>query len=510
MDERQYASYRKKLYYLIGGLFIFKLILAFTLELGNDEAYYWLYNKKLYWNYFDHPPLVAVWTRLFTLGGLLPDTEGCLRIGSVIASSLATFFMYQTVTALHSPRAGFFAACLYNASFYAGLTAGLYLMPDAPQMVFWTFSMWMLARITLKEGNRVAWILFGLAAGLCIMSKVHGVFLWIGLGSYALFYRRKWLTKPDIYIAALITLAVASPILAWNLEYDFATFKFHSKRVTIEETSLEFNFLKELLAQFYFNNPFNFVLACWGLFALWRRKHMRSPALTIFNFSGLPLAGLLLLISFFRDTTLPHWSGPAFVALIPLCAVQLASVSKKRYLPVAARFALGAFIAVLLGWTGMVHFYPGTSGSGNREEFGKGDISLDLFGWTEAAGQFHQLYQKEVSLGLMPPGTPLVCTYWWGAHVEYYFGRPFGITMLGLGPMKEVRHYLWMNARSPQANFDSAYCIMPADENYALPQAFYQHIKLITTITIPRGGKPAHLFRVYRLTGYKGTWPKSR
>jgi len=60
------VSYRKKLLVFLAIVFPVKLFLAFWRELGNDEAYYWLYSQYLQWNYFDHPPMVAVWIRLFT------------------------------------------------------------------------------------------------------------------------------------------------------------------------------------------------------------------------------------------------------------------------------------------------------------------------------------------------------------------------------------------------------------------------------------------------------------
>ena len=70
------VSYRKKFFALVGLLFIIKLFLAFVLELGNDEAYYWFYSQYWQWNYFDHPPIVAVWIRLFTANLLLDPGQG--------------------------------------------------------------------------------------------------------------------------------------------------------------------------------------------------------------------------------------------------------------------------------------------------------------------------------------------------------------------------------------------------------------------------------------------------
>src|SRR5215471_16632397 len=150
-------SYKQKLFVLIIAFSVIRLVTAFTVQLGNDESYYWLFSQQLKWNYFDHPPMVAVWIKLFSLN--LPQYPGFLRLGSVIACALSTLFIYNCVKTLTTERAGWFAACLYNASFYAGITAGICIIPDSPQMVFWTLSLWMLAKITTDEKKRMNWIL---------------------------------------------------------------------------------------------------------------------------------------------------------------------------------------------------------------------------------------------------------------------------------------------------------------------------------------------------------------
>ena len=156
----------------------------------------------------------------------------------------------------------------------------------------------------------------------------------------------------------------------------------------------------------------------------------------------------------------------------------------------------------------MVYFYPGTFGKKENENLGKGDISLDVYGWRAASQSFQLIYKDEVAKGIVPRGTPLVCTYWWGAHVEYYFARPLNIPMIGLGSLSQIRHYLWMNnlrTHDPQPRI--AYCIMPVDEQYDLPSAFYTNVQMIATIEVNRMAQPAHNFRVYRLTGWKNNIP---
>ena len=476
------------------------------LQLGNDESYYWLYSQDLKANYFDHPSMVAIWIRVFTANLWLQDYEVFLRLGSIVGCALATWAIYKTVTIIHTSRAGWFAAVLYNASFYAGLTAGLYIMPDSPQMVFWTLSMWAIAKIASEEMGWKNWIFLGVATGLCIMSKVHGAFIPLGVGLYTLFHKREWLLKPQPYIAFLIVAIIASPILVWNIKNDFITYQFHSERVAIENSTFDFiSFLSELASQLFFNNPLNTAIIFIALL-LWKKMNLgRWPALKIYNYIGLPFALILLVISLFRDTTLPHWSGPAYVSLLPLAAVYLARKNKTRILPSGAKWSLGIFVGVLIAWVGIVHFYPGTWGSKQKNDFGNYDISLDLYGWEEASKEFITLYKNDVARGVMPAGSPLVCTYWWGAHVEYYFCKPYGLQMFGLGPIQEIREYWWMNKkRAESVKPENAYCIMPADENYQLPFQFYKHLELAKVIQINRSGEAAHLFNVYRLKGWKG------
>ena len=110
--EQKY-QYRKQVIWLICILSLLRLLVAGTLELTNDEAYYWLYSQQLQWNYFDHPPLVALWIRIFT-ANLLTQETFFLRLGSVTALAFSSWFMYQTVSTLYNERAGLFAVFMLS------------------------------------------------------------------------------------------------------------------------------------------------------------------------------------------------------------------------------------------------------------------------------------------------------------------------------------------------------------------------------------------------------------
>jgi 4-amino-4-deoxy-L-arabinose transferase-like glycosyltransferase len=496
------SGYHKRLFILILVSTILRLITAASVELGNDEVYYWIYAQKLQWNYFDHPPMVAVWIRLFTANLLLENSEIFLRLGSITSCALSTLILFHTVTRLHSEKAGWLTACLYNASLYGSIIAGVFIMPDSPQMLFWCCCLFLLVSINKAPSLWWNWILFGLAAGLCIMSKVHGVFLWFGFGLFIIFYRRGFFRLPQLYVAAVLTALIASPILLWNIENDFITYKFHSERVTVEKFVLNgTGFAREFFGQIFYNNPVNVFLSVASLFA-WRKERLNvQPALKTYALIALPMIIILLAVSLFRNT-FPHWSGPAYITLLPLAGIYLAE--QKHVFPPSVKWALGFSLFVVILGIGLINFYPGTLGKKSETELGKGDFTLDMHGWRSAGKVFGEIRQKEVSAGLMSADAPLISYKWFpAAHEDYYFSRPLGLEMLAFGSEQDLHHYLWTNTwRIPKADMTNAWCIVPSNERFDVKEKFshmYSRIDSLTLIEDRRSGKMARKFIVYTM-----------
>jgi hypothetical protein len=90
--------------------------------LGNDEVYYQSYALHLQWNYFDHPPLVALLIRLSTVN-LFLSTNSLYGWGRVICAAAGTMatLTFKTGTRLRNQRTGWIAAILYNTSFYTSI-----------------------------------------------------------------------------------------------------------------------------------------------------------------------------------------------------------------------------------------------------------------------------------------------------------------------------------------------------------------------------------------------------
>ena len=502
-------SYRKKLFLLIIISTLLRLIAAAFVELGNDEVYYWTYAQHLQWNYFDHPPMVAVWIRMFTFNLSMQNFELFVRLGSIISCIISTLLLYNIVLKLHSEKAAWFAVCLYNTCIYTSIIAGTFILPDSPQMVFWCGSLYFLIKILDQPKKWISWLLFGVFAGLCIMSKVHGIFIWFGFGLFVIFKKSELLKRPQLYVAALITALMISPILLWNISNQFITYRFHSGRVVSASFTLNFfGLAREIYGQIFYTNPINIFIIISAL-NFWRhRKMSHSSPLQLFNFIAVPMISVFVIISILGDT-LPHWSGPAYVTLLPLAAIYLAE-KYPSITPWPLRWSfilmIGLFSIGLVG----INYYPGTFGKQDKQNLGSTDVTLDMYGWKQAGELFKDIYLKDQKNGVMPKNAPVVCYNWFpAAHEEYYFCHPLNIKLIGLGPPNNLHHYIWLNKlNEPYVNMQTAYSIVPSTEYHdarAVYEGYYKQIDSVTTISTYRTNKICRYFTVFRLSGWVGT-----
>ena len=71
-----------------------RCIIAMSIGLGNDEVYYLTYAQHLQWNYFDHPPMVALLIRLTTFN-LHFTNEIFVRLGAIALGAINTYLIYD-------------------------------------------------------------------------------------------------------------------------------------------------------------------------------------------------------------------------------------------------------------------------------------------------------------------------------------------------------------------------------------------------------------------------------
>ena len=508
--------YKKQLTYLIVIASLIRIFTAYMLELGNDEVYYYTYALQLQSNYFDHPPGVGLLIRFFTLN-LHLTSEVFVRLGSIVFAAIGTIICFQIGKQIVNARTGWYAALLYNTSIYSSIIAGTFILPDSPQIVFWLAALTVMIDLVKKDRYTyktpiISWLLFGIFSGLCIMCKIHGIFLWVGLGLYLLMFNRKEFTSIGIYLAAFITLLVISPIFFWNLHNDFVTWRFHSERVEIKQLLFDIDsFLQTILGQLFYNNPVNVIISIAALIYSNKRRLMRKNFSRLLLLTGLPIILFTTGISLFKPV-LPHWSGPGFVTLLFIAAAFLDAktpVYKKYFIQWSVKLAISLLFVIIVGGIAWIKLFPETIGSKQKENLGELDFTLDLTGWHQFSEAFNPWLKQQQQQGKLPLNIVFVDHKWFPAsHVAYYVAKPLHTGVYGVGKVNDLHQFVWLNhANKWLTKGGDALCIVPSNypDNPSVTYAqTFSSTQLLQTFSQTRSGHVVRYFKVYLLKGYLG------
>jgi 4-amino-4-deoxy-L-arabinose transferase-like glycosyltransferase len=508
----QYSKidYPKKTIWLIGIAIIVKVAFSFLLELGNDEVYYYTYAVQPDWNHFDHPPMVGWMIQLSTLNLNWVSTLS-MRLGSILAAAISTWIIFRTGALIHNERAGWIAALFYTCSIYTSIIAGLFIMPDSPQLLFFTGSIYLMTKWVVKPHlfTKLNWLVLGLLIGLATLSKVHGLYLWVGFGGFLLFHQLKTLKQPFLYIAVVITLLALIPILYWNIAYDFITYKFHSKRVLHSGIQVA-SFFQQIAGEFFYQNPLVYI-SCLipllrfkklkAIFQVQSTSNQKSTSLvSLLLWLSLPLIALFWSISLFNPT-LPHWTGPGFIALFLLAGVYWSETSKKL-IPNLIQWALGFFVVLVIGFIGLVHVFPIQLGSKSPDNLGEYNPINDVTGWNQFSAEFKTLVQQDTSGG-MQAKAPIIVSKWFPAgHILFYTARSTQKQVIAIGALEDVHKFAWLNQDQPNLQIgQDAYFIQPSNLPFDPTQSilpYFEKMGKTDTIQIKQRGLLLRNFYVYR------------
>jgi 4-amino-4-deoxy-L-arabinose transferase-like glycosyltransferase len=216
---------------LIAALTALRVIYASVIDLRTDEAYYWTWSKEDVLSFLDHPPVIAWFIRFGT--AVFGDTNLGVRFAGILAMLVTQLLLADIVRRVtHDVRAVAFAVLMPEAALYYGLLMAK-VSPDVALIPFATAMLWALVR--LNESNDARWWLAaGVFAGLSLLSKFTAVMLVPAVLAFMLVpgWRRRWLSSPYPWAAALIALALFLPVLIWNAGHDWASFRFQLVRAT--------------------------------------------------------------------------------------------------------------------------------------------------------------------------------------------------------------------------------------------------------------------------------------
>ena len=485
---------------------IVRSILAAWMEFGNDEVYYWTYALYPDWSHFDHPPMVGWVIQLFSLN-LLFDSEFFIRLASVVFMTANTYIIFRIGKDLKDARTGLYAALLYTASIYAFVITGIFIMPDTTLMLFWLLAVWSAVRFLSLSKDRFI-ILFGLFAGLAMLSKYSGIFLWVGMALYILIFSRKQLKNPYLYLALLISAVCCIPILYWNIQNNFISFSFHGDRVSLFGKPNFSTFGTEIAGEVFYNNPINFVLAIIAVIAAFNKKLLfEKSAQRLIMCIALPLILVFLLFSLTRPT-LPHWNAPAYVLLILLSAVYLRDKhADSDKLPKAIIAALSVLVITLaIGVAEIKTGFIPLDKHTEPEMLGCDDFTLDMYGWRQLGEKYADFREQKIAEGVMKAEDGIVANQWFPlANLDYYVARPLGMKVLGLGWPEFLHKYLWINDERGGFRLGEDYWFLSDSRYMKDPKETYQwyfkEIELVGVIPIERNGKTVKNFFVYSCKG---------
>ena len=306
-----------------------QVIYAATADLRTDEAYYWTLSKEYVLSYLDHPPMVAWIVRFGT--AIFGHTNFGARFGGLLAMWIAVAILGDIVWRLTRDRCAAVLAILMPLAAPEYALFASRIVPDAGLILFSLAMVWSLVRLAESNDGRW-WLAAGLFGGLSLLSKYTAVFLAPGVFAFLLVpsWRMRWLRSPYPWAAVVIALLVFSPVLIWNWQHDWASFKFQFIRAGADHGISARTVGDFLGLQFALVGPILFPVALAGTIMLaWRGYRQLNAAFILISTCALvPFAYFLWKsLSLRIGDTWPMLIWPfAFAA----AAINLAEIRKQQ------------------------------------------------------------------------------------------------------------------------------------------------------------------------------------
>ncbi|MDF5720581.1 MAG: glycosyltransferase family 39 protein [Rhizonema sp. PD37] len=516
---------------LLGGL-VFRAFVAFWLYPTFDEAYYYLYSLHLDWSYFDHPVLVALTTGFGPwLTGVV--SQFTIRLGTLICYTGSLLLLYLTCRRLFSPKAAYLTLLIATISPIFEIGFGILTLPDSPLMFFWSASLYCAAVEffphcgTKNEfysshlylpSYRLA--ILGILVGLTCLSKYHGFILGIGLIGFCLTSspHRAVIRSPWAWLGFCLFFLTISPILYWNIQHDWVSFRFQSKRavpkrgynlldvgaVSLAEVLYLFPTIGFPLWWISLRSAFSHTTQLFSHLSAKSPENFQAKEFFILWVS-LPLILGFTLIGGYQQI-LPAWSMPGFWG-ITLLLGQQAMIWQQQSRQWVRRWLLGSGIAIatvlliaLLQVTAGIVQKPSEYAVMGGFLSPKNDPSTELID----IQQLRRGFAESPVLSAALKNSSFIFTN------RYYIGGPIAmslnplthipITCFDIG--NDLRGFAYWSRRDQWLGKDALYVTTAAFHNREdLIASYKNHFSSLTeieTIPIRRGGAVVNVIYVYQ------------
>lgn len=506
-----------------------RLLLGRVVGLSVDESYATVMSRQLSLSYFDHPPMMFWWAGL---AARVAGSEDRLvvRLPFILAFAATTWLLFRLAAFLFGRDAGLWTAVLLNLSLYFSVVAGGWVLPDGPLLLFSVAAAYCLARATLStNGPRASleasasprpearpwWIGYGVCAGLALLAKYHACFLLLGAGAFLASSRRRsaWLARREPYLAVACSVLLFTPVLAWNLSHDWASFRFQTGRAVPITDTWGTPFLDTLGGQATWILPWIWIPLVVVLFQGLRTGSRDDGRWLLVCLGAGPVFGFTLLTAF-GSRGLPHWEAPGYFMLLPLLGAAVArrlEQGRRRGTAVWLAGCVAGFLLVLGGF--LAHLRTGWIARASPQVVSRGDPTDDLLDWTPVAEQLR-------AWSLPAPGSVLATARWDdAAKLAYAMGASHGaagsgarattaVTCVG----EDARGFAYV--RDPEADLGGNIVLVvrrrPGAEPMRAYAPFFASLRSVGSVAIPRGNGDGVVVSVYFGTGLKRRLPRLR
>lgn len=369
------------LYIVVGGL-----------DLGGDEAQYWLWGKNLALGYYSKPPAIA-WQNAATTA-LFGDTEFGVRIGAVALAALTSGAIYLVVLMADLGRRAAAWAGIAFALSPLGFMASLFTTTDGGLVLFWTLALAVAMRALAKH-EPPHWLLLGVSILAAALYKWAAFLFWLAVLPV---WRKRILLPVAISLLALL------PSLWWNWDHGFSTFRHVWSSNVVGQDHVGGNAASFFGAQVALLGPILFAMALVTLGSALRKT--KTPAPVFFSaWLLVTIVGGYTMLSFFKKMQ-GNWCVFAYpAAFVPLAWYFAGRRRGMMWLSIASATSTLA-IAYAFAIPSMPHFAPPYSMNPFRQVMGWQQLgpALKQAGYDGTQFLFSDKYQMSSLLSFYGPG----------------------------------------------------------------------------------------------------------
>lgn len=446
-SKLQRAGYSAAALVIMAGTLI-RLGLAALLDPGIDEAYAVAVTTQWQLSWFDHPPMAFWWVKAMReiaepfFGEDVPMLV--LRLPFVFAFSITSVVMFDLTNHRWGPRSGLWMVLALSLAPFFMVSAGSWLVPDGPLVLFLSLTARLLDRILFSERTPASesrlWLAAGLTLGLAGLSKYHALLFVVGAAAFILATpHRRRLMMPAPWMAAAIAGLVTSPVLIWNVQHDWVSFLFQSSRGVGSGGPNWSGLARSVVGQAVYLGPWTLIAALAATISVLGVSSARAGPAAFLAALGLPSVILFTAVPLWGGDALPHWQMPGWLFLLPILGHAVALVETRRHQPHRAAkgftVAAAAVLALAICAVALIRYMPPSSSLIAR--LGLETFLVESLTWRGLADNLAERGLLPTPTPVTtPPDRPLVLAFSWveASRLAEALGPRATVLVFGDGP----------------------------------------------------------------------------